>query len=479
MSVMLIANTVIIRKSVLPIASRLQKGGYNSQKSFCLSNTGHNVMVIFLDRAIGPLIPYIMNEKPELKDKFDGFTYYSNVTSFAHKTNMASPALFGGYEYTPVELNRRSDMSLEDKHNESLKVMPYIFDDNGYNVTVCQPSYAGYEWIPDLSIFDERPEIVTFNTLGMFSEIYQEQEIRSNRRNFFFYGLMKISPYIAQKYIYAGGGYNHMFSREEIETVQVKDGCHKARGMNAQFLKNYDVLKNLERLTRIEKDEKAGFVLFCNETPHEPTILQEPEYLPNDEVDNEAYDKEHASRFEVDGKVLRMDRDVHYSHYDVNMASYLQLARYFDYLRENGVYDNTRIILVSDHGHADAQKEELLVKLQNGEIYDMEGFACLLMVKDFDSHGFMTSDEFMTNGDVPTLAFSGLIDDPVNPSTGKIINNDEKNQHDVYILNSSLWDVTINNGNQFLPDTYLAVHDDIWNSDNWRLVAENAVFTGE
>ena len=38
------------------------------------------------------------------------------------------------------------------------------------------------------------------------------------------------------------------------------------------------------------------------------------------------------------------------AHYQINMAAMLQLANWFDYMRENGVYDNTRIILVADHG---------------------------------------------------------------------------------------------------------------------------------
>ena len=33
-----------------------------------------------------------------------------------------------GYEYTPVELNKRSDELLVDKQNEALKVMPVLFE---------------------------------------------------------------------------------------------------------------------------------------------------------------------------------------------------------------------------------------------------------------------------------------------------------------------------------------------------------------
>ena len=91
--------------------------------NFTLSKTGTNVVVFMLDRAMGPYIPYLLNEDLQLEQQFDGFTYYSNTLSYGWHTNFASAALFGGYEYTPTELNARSSESLVDKQNEALKVM--------------------------------------------------------------------------------------------------------------------------------------------------------------------------------------------------------------------------------------------------------------------------------------------------------------------------------------------------------------------
>ena len=38
------------------------------------------------------------------------------------------------------------------------------------------------------------------------------------------------------------------------------------------------------------------------------------------------------------------------AHYHANAAALLRLGEWFDWMREQGVYDNTRIIIVSDHG---------------------------------------------------------------------------------------------------------------------------------
>ena len=101
---------------------------------FRLSTNGKNVVVIMLDRAMGEYVPYIFNEKPELKEKFSGFRFYSNTISLGGFTNFGVPSLMGGYEYTPVEMNKRKDETLVSKHNEALKVLPVSFSNNGYEV---------------------------------------------------------------------------------------------------------------------------------------------------------------------------------------------------------------------------------------------------------------------------------------------------------------------------------------------------------
>ena len=88
-------------------------------------------------------------------------------------------------------MNKRDSESLVDKHNESLLVMPVLFSNNGYDVTVCDPPYANYKWVPDLSIYDDYPEIDAYITDGSFSAVEQQQYIVSaNMRNFFCFSLI-------------------------------------------------------------------------------------------------------------------------------------------------------------------------------------------------------------------------------------------------------------------------------------------------
>ena len=156
-----------------------------------------------------------------------------------------------------------------------------------------------------------------------------------------------------------------------------------------------------------------------------------------------------------------------YSVYQCSMEACITLGYWFDYLRENDLYDNTRIIIVADHGYELGQFDYFLLDDLN---FDVESVNPVLMVKDFNSTGFTVSDEFMTNADTPSIAFDGVVEDPVNPFTNNPINQDGKSG-DILVYSSKEVNVNTNNGTQFVdPDGFwLVVHDDIRDKDNWSL----------
>ena len=97
------------------------------------------------------------------------------------------------------------------------------------------------------------------------------------------------------------------------------------------------------------------------------------------------------------------------------------------------------------------------------------------MVKDFDSKGFATSQAFMTDADVPVLAMDGVVQDPVNPFTGKAITSEEKLAHEQFIPQSRIWNVEENNGNTFLPSYWASVKGNPWELDNWTFYDKECV----
>ena len=161
-----------------------------------------------------------------------------------------------------------------------------------------------------------------------------------------------------------------------------------------------------------------------------------------------------------------METEEQVAHYHPNMAALIQLGKWFDYLREQGVYDNTRIIIVADHGRG---LDQFDIKC-NG--LDMEFYLPLFMVKDFDATGFTVSDEFMTNADTPTLATSGLIEDPHNPFSGNPINSDPK-QGPQRVIYSDECDLENNNGYTYEPSVWYVLDGNPHNASDWSYEGDN------
>ena len=167
------------------------------------------------------------------------------------------------------------------------------------------------------------------------------------------------------------------------------------------------------------------------------------------------------------------------------MAAFLQLGNWFDWLRENEVWDNTRIVLVADHGYYFG--DLLQMKLSPPAFYpdddedeyylNLPAYNPLLMVKDFDSHEFKTDYSFMTNADTPLLAFAGLIEDPVNPFLGTPITDDHKYDEEQHVffraslVNSDLEQCSLEEvSEENSPKRWLTLRNsDIFDLNNWTV----------
>jgi hypothetical protein len=213
-----IVNSIKIYREFTAFQLQLTKNESLAGKSgYQFSKEGKNVLVIMLDGAISGYIPVIFDEKQELYSSFDGFIWYKNSISFGGHTVFATPGLFGGYEYTPLKMNEKSDTPLVQKHNEALLMLPRIFLDQGYKVTVTNPSYANYSWVPDISIFDDYPGIRAENVIGKYNKswlagiesqmdminITDESEIL--KLNMIRFSFFKITPLLFRNFVYDNG----------------------------------------------------------------------------------------------------------------------------------------------------------------------------------------------------------------------------------------------------------------------------------
>jgi len=412
---------------------------------FYLSKTGRNTVIINLDRAISAYIPYIFEENPKLLESYSGFVYYPNTVSFNGHTRIAVPPLFGGYEYTPLEMNRRNAVPLVDKHNEALLLMPGIFSKTGYTVTVTDPPYPNYSEKGDLSIFDSYTNVFATITDSVYTKSWLNEHNLSFasksqilRRNLFWYGLFRISPLALRRGLYLQGDWCSADLSKKI-TLTI-DG--------------YAVLDYLPKLTGIKNDTENTVLIMTNNTTHENSFLQAPDYRPAVSISN--YGSSPFKKF---------------ASYHVNAASINRLGEWFDFLKSQDVWDNTRIILVSDHGagpydHRAGANFPVKINLP----FNVEQLNPLLLVKDFMARGnLITDSSFMSNADVPYLTFKNQIENPINPFTGNAISTAMKS-NPLYIAISGTNRIENKKSNIFIldPKKDYYVHSNIFNSNNWE-----------
>ena len=215
-------------------------------------------------------------------------------------------------------------------------------------------------------------------------------------------------------------------------------------------LSEFSVLNSLKHVTSIS-NEGNYFNFIHNNTTHEPHYINTNlipsiwKYnIPNDDM------KKFKNEFSVRS-------------YYANCASIKNIITFIHFLKENSVYDNTKIIIVSDHAwdiETDFYKDN--------ELVFMSVYNSLLMYKDFNStNNFNISSNLMTVADVPYLA-SIHLEKHINPFTHNIITNDYKyGELNLIILNE--WQPDRQLENRFNFDKYYRVKGSIFDKNNWEL----------
>ena len=426
------------------------------------SNNGQNVVVIMLDKGTGYILPYVLNEDPALLEQFDGFTFFPNTLSFGAYTMSGSPSLYGGYDYTPERMNERSDVLLSDKQNEALLVMPVNFVENGFNVTVCDPTLANHCWIPDQRIYSDYPQINTYRMMGGFNDYIGDdiRNIKLYERNFFCYGFYRLAPVLLRDIFYDNTMFNAADRELYFDYVQTVLDADVSRGYNLEFLDSYTALTALPSITTSDDSASNNFIMFSNNAVHDPALLSVPSYEPAINVDNTLFDSQNYTRFILDDTSVCVDNSMQYSYYESIMASLKALGNWFDTLRELGCYDNTRIIIVADHG-TDCFYETSFNGVNQGH------FNPLLLVKDFGATGFTVSDQLMTNAETPFLAFNGIINDPVNPTTGNPLVSRLSDRPFIVMYNDDIVAEDVIGRTTYSEGQWYEVDGDVLSPDSW------------
>jgi hypothetical protein len=371
----------VVRDAV--VSEQGLEGQQLSERPIRFAKDKDNVLILFLDRLMGGFVEGILQEEPDLKARLDGFTWYPQTLAAGQNSIAGLHPLLGGYDYTPREMNKR-DEPLRDLAVESYAILPYNFTRKGYDANLVNPAGLGFTVKGDCSFLDIDGLACSHIPLSVTKKVAKEHKLPMQALAKSLYadllvmlGLMRATPYLIRAVIQQKGPWRPFIDHSAATTLRA-----------------WAELKSLPLLT-YPRAERSNLNIVFNMLPHEPYFMGE-DCQPRAHwmrFRKRTYKKRgHASRRSL-------------QHYVTAKCALKLAAEYFEWMKEAGVYDNTKIVIVSDHGISGKvldKSSRAVAGKTTKNLYVRTRSA--LFVKDRGARGAMrTSEEFAPNAEVPRI----------------------------------------------------------------------------
>ncbi len=358
-------------KSVTPINRQNSEKSYvrNNKRgtSISFSKDKKNVLVFVADMFQGWYIRTILEENEEIKNELSGFKWYPNTVSITNYTSTSAPSILDGYEYTPDKLDIDSTRKLSEKVTEAqLKLIEKV-KSKGYNYTSTVIPYSSVDnnnygvniplWTDDWNYL--------MPVLHIGNAIEQEYSLLWQNAMFF------CSPLFVKPEIYRNG--NWMFRATK-------------NNENTKLTKHYNLLRTLPYISDTES-QKPSFIFVWTKASH----------FPWDLVDDNGKFHPNVQPYKNNKWVME------------------KIVRWIKWMKKNGVYDNTRIIILSDHGIRDTKVDSSIMIVnpfipKKSDMISLKQLLCftpLMMVKDYNANENISEDwRFLSNVDASYIYLS-------------------------------------------------------------------------
>ena len=364
-------------------AGGAQGGLVASERPLQFSQTHPNVLIVFLDRFMGSFVESILQDHPDLSDRLSGFTWYPRTIAAGYNSIAGVHPMLGGYDYTPLEMNTRHQ-PLSQLSAEAFSILPYNFARHGYRVNMVGPRGMGFTLEGDcrslqiegvtcthvpMSVVKSRAEQMGFALNELAKANYADLLV--------LLGSMRSAPYALKAVLYDRGPWQPFMDQSAATTFREwaqLQGFAEMSGTNAT---------------------ESNFNFISNLLPHQPVYMgedcqprHEPYKVPKEELKRRGY-----------------SHVVSLQHYVAARCSLLAVADYLDFLKRSGVYDSTKIVIVSDHGIAAVVPDRSSRAIAGGTTDNkFVGSRSVLLVKERNASGkLQVSETFTPNAEVPRI----------------------------------------------------------------------------
>jgi len=343
------------------ISSMEQGGDTGIDRVFTFSQTGQNILLFIPDAGAGYLLPGLFSEE-SLREGYRGFTYYPNTVSVGTYTMPSAAALIAGEAYTPARINADNSKAIIDHLSEAYNWLTATLAAHDYESVLIHPKWMNCADIAHTKLC--KPSIKDITQLSQLDLLADnDQEIDSMTIAVF--SIFKVLPVSLKPIFYDSDFFRFALSSE----------AQLAIATNYRY-EEFLYLRHLSDLSEAG-DMANQFIHIWNGQLVGPFRLSEH---------CEALDGSSNDLYAMDSRIqsTRCVLDA--------------LAAWFRWMKQNQVFDNTKIIIVADHGAHNY-----------GNDWVRGAVNPILLVKDFNqTEPLKTSNILMQNSDAAAIICASL-----------------------------------------------------------------------
>ena len=417
---LLLLNTIFI---INGLYSNINKGVFFEKETektesagISFSKIDKNIVYFIADGVQGWFIKQMVEEEPELKNIFSGFTWYPNTISMANYTHASVPSLLAGYHYSIDSMNNDNANSIEEKWQIASK----IFVDKAIR--------KGYSFNSDKQHYFKKVE-KKIGTIPLWTKSWKKLDKYINlgqKHEVWYTRLFENALFVSVPLIFKPKIYN-----------DTKWLIKKKSKISSYMFEWYNFIRILPFISKTDAPN-SSFIYFHNEAAHNPWHI-----------------------IKDNGQVVNA------TPYENNKWIINQLAKWIEWMKDNDVYDNTKIVIVSDHGPSWYESDfnpdfkSPVNWKQNSININPKMFwrlNPLLMVKEFGEKKELKEDwRLMCNSDAAYITFDSNY-------INKLPND--------RILNSyfTIWEGNMEEQSGMKIESKFEVHTNIFDLNNWKKI---------
>ena len=357
---------------------------YAESSLFSYSKSHKNIVIIVLDAFSGSHTKYILTQFPRLKTALDGFTHFPNTLTSSIATISSIATLIGGEHYTTHNMNARRASLIREIDSAFISTANAFASEN---FSVSLMAFVGSD-IKNIATKLNRQIFVLDAGSRAFDEFYMKREnlldkvasAKSHTQStqvalLLSFGLFRFVPEFPLRVkVYNEGKW--LLDKKRKKTLETTTAISYAASFYA-----------LSRSVSADST-KPTFKFIHSMITHSP----QGAYFDGQKC--VFFDNKNAWDDYAHGISLK---DKSEQHYDAEACALHYLADFVGALKNAGIYDNTQIFVISDHGASDS----INMPKTHAD--------ALFLFKDFGKSGAVRVDNrLMANYDIASIFCENL-----------------------------------------------------------------------